>query len=193
MAFIIQTPQTSRHGCIIRRLGLDDATHYHEIRLRMLSEHPSSFVTSLEDVAGKPVESVLPSLGLAPGAVENAMLGAFDEQNMLIGVAGLRVSLRRQERHRGTVVSMFVDSVHAGRGVGTALMRTLICEAESIPFLEQLHLRVTVGNEAAIRLYVRAGFIPAGIEVRATKSGITYYDALHMHRPLRTSVGLVST
>ena len=154
----------------------------------MLREQPSAFVTSLEDVAEKPVESVLPALGLAPGSEDNMMLGAFDAGEKLVGVAGFIVSSKRQERHRGNVVGMFVDSAFTGLGVGTALMQALIREAEHLSFLEQLHLRVTVGNEAALRLYVRNGFVPGGIEVRATKIGTAYYDAMHMHRPLRTEL-----
>ena len=168
----------------IRRLQAGDAKACHEMRLQMLRTHPAAFVTSLEDVMSKPVESVLPALGLTPTTQDSFMLGAFGADNVLVGVVGLTVSNRRQERHRGKVVGTYVDPKFARRGIAKALMKTLIAEAEKLSFLELLHLKVTSGNVAAMRLYQSVGFVAGGVEVMATKVDGVNYDAIHMHRPL---------
>lgn len=174
----------------IRRLQAGDAKAYHEMRLQMLRTHPAAFVTSLEDVISKPVESVLPALGLTPSTQDSFMLGAFGADNILIGVVGLTVSNRRQERHRGKVVGTYVDPKFARRGIATALMKTLIAEAKKLSFLELLHLKVTSGNVEAMRLYQSVGFVAGGVEIMATKVDGVHYDAIHMHRPLLVAEGL---
>jgi ribosomal protein S18 acetylase RimI-like enzyme len=172
---------------VIRKLTEEDASAYHALRLEMLREAPSSFVTSLDDVVMLPVESVFPSLGLTPPDSRNLMLGAFFEDT-LIGSAGLSMSRRRHEQHRATVVSTYVRRSHAGRGVGTALMREVIAAARANPALEQLHLTVTVGNDSAVLLYRKLGFHSCGVEPEAIKIGELRHDKLHMYLPLsRTS------
>jgi ribosomal protein S18 acetylase RimI-like enzyme len=168
---------------VIRKLTKQDAGAYHALRLEMLREAPSSFVTSLEDVVKLPVESVFASLGLTPPGSGNFMLGAFIEET-LIGSTGLSISQRRNEQHRATVVSTYVRRNHAGRGVGTALMRELIAAAQAHPALEHLHLTVTVGNDSAVLLYRKLGFHPCGVEPEAIKIGEVRHDKLHMHLPL---------
>lgn len=51
---------------VIRKLTEEDANAYHTLRLEMLREAPSSFVTSLEDIVMLLAESVYPSMGLKP-------------------------------------------------------------------------------------------------------------------------------
>jgi L-amino acid N-acyltransferase YncA len=169
---------------VIRKLTEEDADAYHTLRLEMLREAPSSFVTSLEDIVMLPVESVYPSMGLTPTDMGNLMLGAFIE-NVLIGSAGLSMSRRRHEQHRAMVVSTYVRRNYAGRGVGTALLRELIAAAQAHPALEQLHLTVTAGNDSAVLLYRKLGFHLGGVEPEAIKIGEVRYDKLHMHLPLK--------
>ena len=108
------------------------------------------------------------------------MLGAFHCDNELIGVVGLSLSRRRNERHRATVIGTHVDPGHARKGIAIALMRSLIDLTYEHFELEQLHLSVTADNAPAINLYVRAGFLLAGVEPAATKINGVCHDKQHM-------------
>jgi hypothetical protein len=173
--------------CVIRRLLADDAAAYHALRLEMLRTAPSSFITSLDEVCMLPVESVLSALGFGDGTAENIMLGAFLPDGKLVGSAGLSRSRRRNERHRATVVSTYVEPGHTGRGVATVLMRQLIATAMAQPELEQLHLTVTATNAPAVKLYRKLGFIECGLEPAAIKIEDAHHDKLHMHLLLPAS------
>ncbi len=79
---------------------------------------------------------------------------------------------------------MYVPAEHAGHGVGTRLIDTLVAHAERAPGLTQLVLTVTATNDGARRLYERAGFAAFGREPRAILVAGTAYDKLHMIRYL---------
>ena len=62
---------------------------------------------------------------------------------------------------------MAVHESWHGRGLGEALLKTIIREAHALRGLRQLSLSVTDGDSAAVRLYQRLGFETYGVEPRA--------------------------
>jgi GNAT superfamily N-acetyltransferase len=60
-----------------------------------------------------------------------------------------------------TLAGMFVDQAARQRGIGVALVESIIGWAQARG-ADRLLLRVTSGNEAAIALYRRCGFRPTG-------------------------------
>lgn len=100
------------------------------------------------------------------GSTDNAMFTARigDE---IVGIGNIDRYSRRM-RHRGSIgISVRRSAWH--RGVGTALMETLIAFARENDF-EQLELEVRCDNDRAIRLYERFGFrricvLPAFLKV----------------------------
>ena len=66
------------------------------------------------------------------------------------------------------------------QGIGRALLEAAIAHGRSWHGLEQIVLTVTASNLAARRLYLRAGFVPFGLEPRALKSEGRYYDKEHL-------------
>src|SRR6266536_827351 len=59
------------------------------------------------------------------------------------------------------VAGMWVEAEARGRGVGRALLESVIGWARSLA-LDRLELWVTEGNGSAMRLYERAGFADTG-------------------------------
>lgn len=100
------------------------------------------------------------------GSTDNAMFTA-KINGEIVGVANVSRFTRRMS-HRGSIgVSVRRCAWH--RGVGTALMETLIAFARENGF-EQLELEVRSDNDRAIRLYEKFGFrktgtIPAFLKV----------------------------
>ena len=161
----------------IRRLGPTDAAGYRTLRLSALREFPQAFTSSYEEDEKLPAEAS----GKRLGSEHNKFWGAFDGDE-LCGMVGLECEARAKNRHKATVVGMYVRSERTGRGIGAALMKALIDEARASR-LELLVLTVTVteGDSAALRLYERCGFRSFGVEPRAIKVEGRAYAKNHMY------------
>lgn len=95
------------------------------------------------------------------------MLGAFAGES-LVGIGSFLPSAAvDRARHRATL-GVCVLKAYWGRGIGTALMQTLIDEVRKTA-AEQLELEVVSTNERAIRLYERFGFAEFGRHPRKLK------------------------
>ena len=81
-----------------------------------------------------------------------------EEGNALIGYAGMMFTGGSQ----ADVVTLAVDPARWGEGTGTALLTTLVDEAEKRGYQEVL-LEVRKDNPRARQLYLRHGFAEAGI------------------------------
>jgi ribosomal protein S18 acetylase RimI-like enzyme len=160
----------------IRRLTSDDALAYRELRLRALREHPHAFTSDWEEASTRPLEESRQRLASA----WVPFWGAFDEGGALAGMVGLECASRAKERHKGTVVAMYVSREAAGRGVGRELLQALMLHARAIG-LTDLVLTVTEGNSSAIRLYREAGFTAFGTEPRAIVVQGHPHAKVHMH------------
>ena len=157
----------------IRRIHPSDAAIYRTVRLRALREHPDAFTSSFEEESLHPVATSQKRL---EGNVK--LWGAFDGE-ALVGLVGLDREVRAKNRHKATVVGMYVAPEAGRRGVGKALMDALLQEARA-DGIEILVLTVTAGNDGARELYVRCGFQTFGIEPNAIKVEGQYYGKEHM-------------
>src|SRR4051812_15819907 len=109
-------------------------------------------------------------IGLRPSLT----LGGF-AQHQMVGTAGMVVSPRIKQRHKGHIVGVYVTPAWRGTGLARALTGGLIAHARALG-LAVLTLSVTAGNEAARRLYLAAGFTVYGIEPRSLKIGEALLD-----------------
>jgi RimJ/RimL family protein N-acetyltransferase len=158
----------------IRRLLPEDAAAYRSLRLRALREHADAFTSSYEDDAKKPVEDSAKRLGKGDAAFWGAWQGGE-----LVGMVGLEYETRAKNRHKATVVGMYVAPERAGAGIGRQLFEALLAQAKR-DRVELLVLTVTDGNGAATRLYERLGFRSFGVEPKAIKVDGRYYGKNHM-------------
>jgi ribosomal protein S18 acetylase RimI-like enzyme len=109
--------------------------------------------------------------------------GAFDGST-LIGIGALSRSPRPKMRHRVIVSGMYVSADVRGRGAGRAILEALLAHAATWEAVEDVTLAVTVGNDAARSLYMRAGFSVYGQDPRILKVGHRHYDLEWMIRPV---------
>jgi len=157
----------------IRRLGPADAHLYRALRLRALREHPDAFTSGYEQDSMQPVEASAARLGA------HAFWGAY-EGSELHGFVGLERETRAKNRHKATVVAMYVAPELAGNGVGRALLEALLAHARG-QGIHSLVLTVTEGNAAALQLYEAAGFRSFGVEPDAIRVDGRSYAKNHMH------------
>jgi ribosomal protein S18 acetylase RimI-like enzyme len=148
----------------IRRLIPSDAPAFRQLRLRALREHPEAFTSSHEE--DEKLALTVTAERLQPGSAVR-FWGAFDGDRLL-GMVGLEREQRAKNRHKATVVGMYVAPEAAGRGIGAALLDRLMSEARSSG-VELLVLTVTQDNRTATALYERAGFHSFGVEPDAIR------------------------
>jgi ribosomal protein S18 acetylase RimI-like enzyme len=166
----------------IRRLAAADAPVLRTLRLRALREHPEAFSSSHEDDEKLPLAATERRLQ-ADG--DTRFWGAFDA-GRLCAMVGLEREKRAKSRHKATVIGMYVAPEAAGRGVGRALVETVLREARAAG-LQLLVLTVTEGNQAASTLYERAGFRSFGVEPDAIRVGGRSLAKKHMFLQLAPS------
>lgn len=112
------------------------------------------------------------------------MLGAFCGDR-LVGIGSfMPCAAVDRARHRMSLGICIIKSCW-GQGIGTALMQTLIAEAERTA-AEQIELEVVSANERAIRLYERMGFAEFARHPHKLKyRDGTYADMILMMRKLK--------
>ena len=105
-------------------------------------------------------------------------LGAYDEDGVLVGYAGLALNGRAPD-FEGSVQTIAVDSDWQGRGVGKALLEALLDRADQVA--APVFLEVRTDNDRAIAMYRARGFEQLGLRRRYDQpSGA---DAYTMGRP----------
>ncbi len=132
----------------VREIGPDDWVVWRLLRQRSLTEDPQAFASSVQQwTGGQDREENWRARLAAPGACFVAEHGGAP-----VGM----VATRPDDDGDGLqLTSMWVAPSARGRGVGRALVGRVVAEAAGRP----LWLRVMDGNETAVRLYQRCGFV----------------------------------
>lgn len=165
---------------LVRKLAPDDVPAYRELRLLGLKESPTAFGSSYEQESVQPPEYFE---GRIACSAERLALGAFDGDR-LIGVVGFVRDAGVKTRHRGAIYGMYVHPDWRRKGVGRELMTMILAELESLPGLRWVRLSVTVGNDAAQRLYESLGFAVYGEEPEVLMVEGVAYAERHMVRKI---------
>lgn len=164
----------------LRPLGAQDAEVYRALMLEAYDAYPQAFTSSVAERAAMP-------LSWWEKRLDNPLdrlLGVFDGDE-LAGIVGLAFEPREKARHKVTLFGMYVKAAYQQRGLGRQLVDAALEEARKQPRLTLIQLTVTAGNDAALALYQRCGFIQYGLEPLAVRVGVEYFDKIHMWRPLR--------
>jgi ribosomal protein S18 acetylase RimI-like enzyme len=161
----------------IRTLIESDAAAWWRIRLESLQNDPFAFGKTVEEHQAIAVETIAVRFRNPPEVGFN--LGAFEDGN-LIGIATFLRETGLKERHKGRIYGVYVSSAQRGKGIGRALLFTLLEKAKQDSSLEQILLAVASTQSAAKRLYRECGFETFGTEPNALKIGSNYVDEDHM-------------
>jgi RimJ/RimL family protein N-acetyltransferase len=164
----------------VRRLVPADAPAYRRMMLTAYAQTPDAFTSTVAEREGLPLEWWQSRMQENPAAGE-VVFGAFIGEQ-LAGVAGLMRESRERTRHKATLFGMVVEPHQRGRGLGRALIDTVMAHARSVPGLRVVQLSVTQGNNAAQRLYLACGFVEFGIEPMATITANGFVTKVHMWR-----------
>ena len=132
-------------------------------------------------LVGRPGE--IPEAAYAEKIADLAAPGSYwvaEEAGAVIGHAFLE-PMRMAGNSHVFGLNIVVYPAYTGRGVGTALMTTLMAWAEAHPDLERIELFVRATNTRAIALYRKFGFVEEGRLVRRVRTPDgTFVDDLVM-------------
>jgi len=156
----------------IRRLVPADLAAYKALRDEMLAAHPESFTS--DPAPERAPDSYLSRLGLQRLEGAEFTLGAW-QLGELVGAVSCERDARAKVRHIGHIIGMMVRSQAQGAGIGQALLDACIAQARAADGLAMLTLTVTAGNDAAVHLYERAGFVRYGRLPRAIRVDGRYH------------------
>jgi GNAT superfamily N-acetyltransferase len=140
----------------VRRLRVDEGQVLKALRLRALAGAPDAFGQTLAEASARDDWGELART--LSGAEGNAGFLAEAPE----GAVGLAYGILEAERADAVhVAGMWVDPAWRGRGVGAALVASVIdwARARGRP---RVCLWVTEQNRAAVSLYARMGFRPTG-------------------------------
>ncbi|MGE7957395.1 N-acetyltransferase family protein [Pseudomonas sp. NPDC089530] len=161
----------------IQRLDVAHASAYRALMLEAYERHPQAFTSSIAERAVLPLSWWKSRLS----SPLDLLLGAFKEGE-LVGIGGLAFEVREKARHKATLFGLYVSQSYRHSGLGYRLIQALLQEARQRPGLRLMQLTVTAGNDAALALYRRCGFVQFGLEPLAVRVGVEYFDKLHLWR-----------
>ncbi len=153
---------------IIRRLTAKDAAIWRQIRLEGLAAYPDAFMTQVADVAARK------DAELAEALTRTTILVAFDGREPIASM-GYFIGELTAQRHRATIIAVYVRKTWQGKGVADALLQAVIDDLPSDVL--QLHLEVAATNPRAEAFYRRHGFRRVGTIPRAIlRDGVAVDD-----------------
>jgi ribosomal protein S18 acetylase RimI-like enzyme len=164
---------------VVRRLTAADAVAYRAVMLDAYATHPSAFTSTVGEREGLPLGWWEKRLGAEANAA-SVVYGAFDDEGVLVGAAGLSVEDRERARHKATLFGMSVMASARRAGFGRRLVQAVLDHARGHGGLRLVQLTVTEGNAAAQTLYERCGFQVFGVEPLAIAVDGALLAKVHM-------------
>ncbi len=173
----IDQPTVAPDDIAINPLTEADAERFWSLRLRALRDHPEAFGPSYEEERATPIAEARAHV---PSPPDGLILGAWRGAD-LVGTVVLRRMDPEKHRHKAILGAVYVVPEARGRGVAHRLLTAILAAARDLPGLEQIQLVVGSRSPAARHLYASLGFVPFGLERRATRLGPgDYVDEEHM-------------
>ena len=176
---MIRSIATSRGTVTLREANLADVTRYRELRLDGLQDSPTAFSADYQTNLGYPTSFWEGRLTFD----EHGMLFFAEQENTLIGMAGVRKGESPKTRHGAFVWGVYVRPAWRGLHIAEALIGICADWARERQVVI-LKLGVMANNESAIRCYKRCGFSIYGTEPCALFYEGQYYDEYLMSRSL---------
>lgn len=136
-----------------------------DLRLEGLQAAPDAFASSFEEEAARPLDWFRT---VAAGPGRNAIFGAFDS-GVIVGMAGFVAAERAKERHKGTLVGVYVQPAYRRRKLARRLVEAVIEHASG--HVAMLLATAAADKEPARALYRGLGFTTYGTEPKAMRVG----------------------
>lgn len=162
---------------MIRLLTPDEASQVQHLRLISLQTDPDSFISTFE------TEKDLPERYFANRIIRSLIPPSFGywgvfKHASLIAYAQLSREQLPKASHLANIYEVFVLPEWRQQGIGKSLIQHLLAVCIHHPDIEQVYLKTTSTNQAAINLYQILGFKQVYIRHNTIKSGTVYADEI---------------
>lgn len=164
---------------MIREIVLSDLHAFYELRLTALQKNPEAFATDAGAWSGTALDQVSALISQDLAASDSYRFGAFDDENMLVGMIGVTRPQRIKVRHKATFWGLWVEPEHRRMGIGTKLVQAALDSVRTIDEVQQIRLTVTTGTPA-IYLFEKFGFRCYGLERNALIIAQGAYDITYL-------------
>ena len=145
----------------IRRIGAGEWLELRDLRLRALNDAPDAFTATYQEESNDADAHWSEwATALAEGGSSFGLVAESGGRWIGMAVGGPH----RDFAGEAGLFAMWVDPSARGLGVARALVEGVAAWARTEAF-PVIRLRVTVSNDAAVRLYVRCGFSDAGLRL----------------------------
>jgi ribosomal protein S18 acetylase RimI-like enzyme len=141
------------------KLGLRDWRDLKTFRLEALRSEPAAFSSTYEETVVRPDAHWRERLASTQSGTWMVRRGGRP-----VGMVGVRLGSDEGDPSVAVVVSMYVSQDHRRRGIGRALLRTLIDHVAAYPEMGTIRLWVTETQAPARRLYESLGFRVVGAD-----------------------------
>lgn len=161
MGIVVATTATLRDGSTvtIRSALAEDAAAVIDAAKRIFAQ--SDTVLTQADEFTMTVEDEAAFLAKRAESATGLFVIAEASGTGIIAIAGLDPAARRRAMHNVTL-GIMVDRAWHRRGVGDAVMNTLMAWARANAAVRRVQLEVVASNAHAVRLYERHGFVTEG-------------------------------
>ena len=164
----------------IRFIRQVDVAAFKTLRLEALREHPEAFGSDYEENSRHPesfwIERVTKSIDDPVNCI--VLADAGDE---LAGMMGVYRSHGVKNSHAGNIWGVYVRPKYRGKKLTDRMIEQAMqwCRSKQ---LRIVRLAVNVNNAAAIRCYLRCGFMVYGTSPQELRIGEVYHDEQLMWR-----------
>lgn len=162
----------------IRKLTASDVPEYRALMIDALEQEPDAFTSTPEERAREPEGWWVRRVGEPAGL--SVTFGAIQGELELVGAVTLEFSARKKTRHKAHLIGMYVRPAWRGIGLARRLIEAAIATCRARGGIRALQLTVREGNEPAIALYRRVGFVPFGVEPMAICTPAGFSSMFHM-------------
>ncbi|MES2820587.1 MAG: GNAT family N-acetyltransferase [Pseudomonadota bacterium] len=163
---------------MIERLLPRHAADYRALMLEAYARHPRAFTSSVAE------RTVLPlawwAARLEPGPRAKSLVLGCWHAGAMAGVVGLTFAQQEKARHKAKLFGLYLSPSLRGQGLGHVLVQAALAEARARDGLRLVQLSLTEGNQAALALYERCGFVTFGREPQALAVDGEYLAKLQM-------------
>ncbi len=146
---------------VVRLVRAGEAAALRDLRLRALADSPNAFGSTHEAESAMPLKRWQERAREGAKAEVKATFVAEADGGALVGLA--TGTVEDEEPGHASLISMWVDPAHRGRGIGTELVEAVAGWARSRS-IDTLLLWVVRANAPAVSLYLDCGFEAAGPE-----------------------------
>lgn len=113
---------------------------------------------------------------------DDKLLLVTENDGQIVSMSDIECGEKERNRHVGHL-GISILQEYRNKGLGTAIMQTMIKWTTEHPMIEKLALGVWAANTPAIALYKKMGFIEEGRKVKEVKyADGTYDDCICMYR-----------